>query len=106
MADFRRGGDWSQSGAWEFSAEDGGRERRQALRQRAHARREVRQFMRRLGILLVALFALVLAGTIGFSLIEDVSPAYAFTWTLDTVTTLGSIPAPTDTGGRALQVGL
>ncbi|HEY4825715.1 MAG TPA: TrkA family potassium uptake protein [Solirubrobacteraceae bacterium] len=106
MADFRRGGDWSQSGAWEFSAEDGGRERRQALRQREHARREVRQFMRRLGILLVALVVLVLAGTIGFSVIEGVSPAYAFEWTIDTVTTLGSIPDPTSTAGRALKVGL
>ncbi|HUA50454.1 MAG TPA: TrkA family potassium uptake protein [Solirubrobacteraceae bacterium] len=98
--------DWSQSGAWQTPDEDGGRERRRALRQREHARRELRLFMRRLGILLVALSALVLAGTIGFAVIEKVSPAYGFEWTLDTVTTLGSIPDPTDTGGRALKVGL
>jgi len=98
--------DWSQSGSWEFPVEDGGKERRHALQQREHARREVRQFMRRLGILLVALLVLVVAGTIGFSVFEGVSPAYAFEWTLDTVTTLGSIPDPSDTAGRALKVGL
>jgi voltage-gated potassium channel len=98
--------DWSQSGAWLVTGEDRGPERQQALEQRAHARRELRQFMRRLGILMSALVMLVLAGTTGFALIEDVSPAYAFEWTLDTVTTLGSIPDPTDTAGRALKVGL
>ena len=98
--------DWSQSGSWQFSGEDSGRERHHALQQREHARREVRQFMRRLGILLVALSVLVLAGTLGFSLIEHVSPAYGFEWTIDTVTTLGSIPDPSDAGGRALKVGL
>jgi hypothetical protein len=98
--------DWSQSGAWMFPGEDGGRERHEALQQRAHARRELRQFMRRLAILLTALVALVLAGTVGFAAIEHVSPAYGFEWTLDTVTTLGSIPNPGDAGGRALKVGL
>jgi voltage-gated potassium channel len=98
--------DWSQSGAWMFPDEDGGRERHEAIQQRAHARRELRQFMRRLSILLAALVLLVLAGTIGFAAIEHVSPAYGFEWTLDTVTTLGSIPDPSDAGGRALKVGL
>ncbi|HYB31403.1 MAG TPA: NAD-binding protein [Solirubrobacteraceae bacterium] len=98
--------DWSQSGAWQIPDEDRAKERRRALGQREHTRREVRLFMRRLGILLVALGALVLAGTIGFAVIERVSPAYGFEWTLDTITTLGSIPDPTDTGGRALKVGL
>jgi voltage-gated potassium channel len=98
--------DWSQSGSWQFLGGDSGKERHHALEQRAHARREVRQFMRRLGILLAALVILVLAGTIGFAVIEGVSPAYGFEWTLDTVTTLGSIPDPSDTAGRALKVGL
>jgi voltage-gated potassium channel len=98
--------DWSQSGAWKFPDQDGGRERRQAREQRAHARREIEMFRRRLGILLVALLILVLAGTIGFWAIEGVSPGYGFEWTLDTVTTLGSIPDPSDTAGRALKVGL
>ena len=98
--------DWSQSGAWPFPGEFDGREPRQALQQRDRARREVRLFMRRLAILMVALSMLVVAGTIGFVLIEGVSPGYGFEWTLDTVTTLGSIPDPQDTGGRLLKVGL
>jgi len=98
--------DWSQSGAWMFPVEDGGKDRATALRQREHARREVRLFIRRLGILLIALGVMVIAGTIGFAVIEHVSPAYGFEWTIDTVTTLGSIPDPPDAGGRVLKVGL
>ena len=86
--------DWSQSGAWMFPGEDGGRERDHALQQRAVARRELRLFMRRLGILLAALDRAGHRGTIGFVVTEGVSVAYAFDWTLDTVTTLGSIPDP------------
>ncbi|HEX4279284.1 MAG TPA: TrkA family potassium uptake protein [Solirubrobacteraceae bacterium] len=99
--------DWSQSGAWNFPGEDGGKERATAaLAEREHARREVRLFIRRLCILLCALGAMVIIGTIGFAVIEHVSPAYGFEWTIDTVTTLGSIPDPPDSGGRALKVGL
>ena len=98
--------DWSQSGAWNFPGEDDSKDRATAVRQREHARREVRLFIRRLGILLIALGVMVIAGTIGFAVIEHVSPAYGFEWTIDTVTTLGSIPDPPDAGGRALKVGL
>lgn len=98
--------DWSQSGAWMFPGEDDGKARETALRQREHARREVRLFIRRLGILLGALGGMVIIGTIGFAVIEHVSPAYGFEWTIDTVTTLGSIPDPPDAGGRVLKVGL
>jgi voltage-gated potassium channel len=97
---------WSDSGAWMLSDSEGGAERYRALQQRAHARREVRLFMRRLGILMVALSLLVVAGTIGFVLAEGVSVAYAFDWTLDTVTTLGSIQDPHNVGGRIVKVGL
>src|SRR5580704_16320068 len=70
--------DWSQSGAWNFPGEDGGKERATAaLAERETARREVRLFIRRLGILLCALGAMVVIGTIGFAVIEHVSPAYA-----------------------------
>jgi voltage-gated potassium channel len=81
-------------------------ERRRIQQQRARQRRELLQFTRRLAILVVALVALILAGTIGFAAIEGTSIAYGFHWTLDTVTTLGSIPDPKDTAGRALKVGL
>jgi voltage-gated potassium channel len=99
-------GQWSQSGTWAFPGEGAGTQRRHAIQQQDRARREVRLFMRRLAILMAALTLLVVAGTIGFIVIEGVSPGYGFEWTLDTITTLGSIPDPPDTGGRALKVGL
>jgi voltage-gated potassium channel len=76
------------------------------LRERRKARRELESFMRRLGILLSALLVLILAGTVGYSVIEGTSGAYGFEWTIDTITTVGGIPDPPDTGGRALKVGL
>jgi voltage-gated potassium channel len=80
--------------------------RHPAVRQRAVARRELASFMRRLGILLGALLALIVAGTAGFAIVEHVSVPYAFEWTMDTVTTVGSIPDPRDAGGRGVKVGL
>ena len=98
--------DWSGSSAWNFPGQGDGKDGRSALEQREHARREVRLFIRRLGILLIVLGGIVIAGTIGFAAIEHVSPAYGFEWTIDTVTTLGSIPDPADSWARALKVGL
>ncbi len=80
--------------------------RRRARAQRVRARRELRQFIRRLGILLTALFVLILAGSAGFAITEGTSIGYGFVWTLDTVTTLGSIALPRDAAGRAVVVGL
>jgi voltage-gated potassium channel len=65
---------------------------------------ELVPFTRRLGILLIALVVLIVAGTLGYAATEGTSVPYGFAWTLDTVTTLGSIPQPRDTGGRVLQV--
>src|SRR5581483_1915434 len=48
--------------------------------------------------------ALFVAGTVGYALIEGTSLPYGFSWTIDTVTTVGSIPDPHDTGGRVLKV--
>jgi hypothetical protein len=76
----------------------------QVLEQRSHARRELRMFARRLAILLAALVGVVLAGTIAFWATEGVSVAYAFVWTLDTVTTLGALQDPKDAGGRVVVV--
>jgi voltage-gated potassium channel len=95
---------WTQSGAWMFPGEGGTAERHHALQQRDHARREVRLFMRRLGVLMLWLWLLVVAGTIGFILAEGVSVAYAFDWTLDTITTLGSIQDSHNTAGRVVKV--
>jgi voltage-gated potassium channel len=72
--------------------------------QRRRARRELEQFTRRLLILLAALAVMIVIGMFGFAILEHVSPAFGFAWTLDTVTTLGNIPEPHDSGGRVLQV--
>jgi voltage-gated potassium channel len=68
------------------------------------AQLELSLFLRRLGILLLALFVLVLIGTVGYSLLEGTSVAFGFVWTIDTITTVGAIPEPHDSGARALKV--
>ncbi len=79
---------------------------RQSLEQRSRARRELVLFARRLGVLLAVLAVLIVAGTIALASVEGVSVGYGFSWTLDTVTTLGAMPDPRDTGGRVIIVGL
>jgi voltage-gated potassium channel len=59
--------------------------------------------MRRLAFLLSALVVLIVAGTVGYAVIEGTSVGYGLVWTLDTITTVGSIPDPHDSGGRALK---
>jgi len=76
------------------------------LRERVRARRELWLFARRLMILLTATAALIVVGTIAYAIAEGTSVAYGFIWTLDTVTTLGSIPDPRDVGGRVVTVAL
>ncbi len=61
-------------------------------------------FARRLGVLMVALVALIVVGTVAFAITEGSSAAYSFVWTLDTVTTLGSIQDPHDAAGRVVVV--
>lgn len=80
--------------------------RRHARQQRLQARRELQLFMRRLGILLLVLVALVVAGSAGYAVAEGTSVAFGFVWTLDTITTVGAIPIPHDTSGRIVEVGL
>jgi voltage-gated potassium channel len=78
----------------------------QRRRVRVRARRERGIFMRRLGALLAAVLVVVIAGSAAFSIAEGTSVAYGFVWTLDTITTLGTIPDPGDTGGRVVVVTL
>jgi voltage-gated potassium channel len=66
--------------------------------------RELALFARRLGKLGGAILLLVVGGTLGFVLAEDVSLWDGFTWALDTIATTGSIQAPTDTAGEAVKV--
>jgi voltage-gated potassium channel len=80
--------------------------RRRALEQRNRARRELSMFTRRLGVLLAALAALIALGTVAFTITEGCSVAYAFAWTLDTITTLGAMTDPADTPGRVVVVAL
>jgi voltage-gated potassium channel len=70
----------------------------------AQLRGELRQFLRRLAILLGAIGILLLAGTAGFALTEGTSVGFGFVWSLDTVATVGSIPEPTSTGGQVVKV--
>jgi voltage-gated potassium channel len=74
--------------------------------QRRRSRRELRAFVRRLGTLLVALGLLILSASIALAAIEHTSVTYGFLRTLDTITTLGSIPQPKDPAGRAIIVAL
>jgi voltage-gated potassium channel len=80
--------------------------RRRVQQQRIRARRELRMFIRRLGFLLSVLVGLIVVGTVGFAITEGTSIGYSFVWTLDTVTTLGSIQDPHDSAGRVVVVGL
>jgi voltage-gated potassium channel len=58
----------------------------------------------RLRVLVVALVALILAGGAALSAVQHTSFGYGLVWTLDTVTTLGTIPEPRDTAGRVVLV--
>ncbi|MFZ0043885.1 MAG: potassium channel protein [Solirubrobacteraceae bacterium] len=71
---------------------------------RIRARRELRQFARRLATLLIALLVMIVVGTVAFTISEGSSVPYSFAWTLDTVTTLGSIQDPHDVAGRVVVV--
>lgn len=64
--------------------------------------RELQQFNRRLLWLLCALLMLVVAGSFAFAIVEHVSPGFGLLWTLDTITTLGTVSEPHDTGGRLI----
>jgi voltage-gated potassium channel len=65
---------------------------------------ELAPFLRRLRALGFMIGALLVVGTIGFSLIEHVSIGFAFEWTLDTAVTTGSIPNPERPAGQVLKV--
>jgi voltage-gated potassium channel len=78
--------------------------RQRALEHRARLRREARNFQRRLAILLIALLAVIAAGSVTLSLVEHYSVGYGFVLTLDTVTTLGSIQTPHNAAGRVVIV--
>ena len=61
-------------------------------------------FLRRLVPLTGVIAGVLALGTVGFALIEHENPWDAFVRTLDTVATVGAIPAPDDAGGEILRV--
>ncbi len=79
---------------------------RRAVERQVTSRRELELFIRRLSLLLIALLVLFIAGSFGYAAIEGTSVGYGFNWTLDTITTVGSIPDPPDTAGRVLKVAI
>ena len=64
---------------------------------------ELEPFLRRLGGLVALIVAIQLAGTIGFVLTENISVWQGFTWTLDTIATIGSISDPDTLGGQIVK---
>ena len=68
--------------------------------------RELRQAARRFGALVAVLILVIVAGSVGFAVVEGTSIAFGFVWTLDTITTVGTVPAPHDAGGRVIAIGL
>jgi voltage-gated potassium channel len=70
------------------------------------ARADVQAFLRRLWALCIAIAALMVLGTVGFMVTEDVGVWRGFEWALDTVATVGSIPPPHSTGGQVVKTAL
>jgi voltage-gated potassium channel len=65
---------------------------------------DLRDFARRLTMLVAVVVAILIAGTIGFTATAGISVWRAFQLTLDTVATVGSIPTPRDTGAEIVSV--
>jgi voltage-gated potassium channel len=87
------------------TAEAGRREEAAAARARAIGDREFHELLVGRLVRLGALVAILLVGgTLGLVLTEDTSVWGGFTWTLDTIATVGSVPAPTSTGGQVVKV--
>ena len=76
------------------------------LARRRQQQRELRAFGLRFAVLVAALAVAIVAGSVAYALDEGTSLAYGFYWTLDIVTTLGELPAPRDTTGRIILIGL
>jgi voltage-gated potassium channel len=71
---------------------------------RLRGRADLLAFTRRLGQLGILIAALLATGTAGFVLTTDEGVWGGFVLALDTVATLGSIPAPTSTGAEVVKV--
>src|SRR4051795_3841584 len=63
-----------------------------------------RDVYRRLAILVAGLVALIVAGTVAYSLAEDETLWNAFVWAIDTIATTGAIRPPGDEAGEIIKV--
>src|SRR4051795_839966 len=63
-----------------------------------------RDVYRRLAILVAGLVALIVAGTVAYSLAEDETLWNSFVWATDTIATTGAIRPPDDTAGEIVKV--
>ena len=63
-------------------------------------------FVRRMETLVLLILALLALGTFGFVITEGTSVGFSFVWALDTIATVGSIPAPDTTAGEIIKVTL
>ena len=79
-------------------------ERSPSAASRARARRQLLRSLRRLALLGALLCLLILAGTVGFALTDGVSIWRGFIWTLDTISTVGSLPEPSAISAQVLKV--
>ncbi|MDX6719632.1 MAG: voltage-gated potassium channel [Solirubrobacteraceae bacterium] len=73
---------------------------------RLRGRQDLMAFTRRLGQLGLMIGVLLVAGTVGFVLTTDEGLWDGFVLSLDTVATVGSIPAPLGTGAQLVKVAL
>ncbi len=71
---------------------------------RRRERSELEPFLRRLAVLILLVLAIMAAGSIAYSLTQDVSVWKGFLFTLDTVATVGSAPEPDDLPGQITKV--
>jgi voltage-gated potassium channel len=67
---------------------------------------ELTIFLRRIAVLGASVIGLLVLGTVGLALSEDVGPWYAFRWSLDTAATVGGFPQPHSTEGQIIHVAL
>jgi voltage-gated potassium channel len=67
-------------------------------------RDDIRAIVRRLWTLALMVAALLLLGAVALMATEGVSAWRGFTWALDTVATVGSIPAPRTAAGQVVKV--
>jgi voltage-gated potassium channel len=65
----------------------------------AQAKREIKQFLERLGLLIAALAAIVLAGGVALAAFEGGSYWHGLVWSFDIVATTGSVGQPDTIGG-------